>query len=183
MNRQQALCNALAVVRAGSDVDCLKAACKRLTTSSDLVRLSVTPFNEHDQDAISDAIYDFILNVQPTEMRVIRFEVPHPLVGSEIEYFEFAKRFSSDMLFQNYSSTLRALSEREAPERLATFLAGILFRYQSCTTGADDAFPISVLLDYANASACLFPEHTRLTEVEHVMYVTLLAMCALEQIS
>lgn len=180
LDRARSICDALAAVRAGGTLAALMDACTRLVGSSDLVRFSLVPFLPCDADAIAAAIYDFIVCDAPTAMRVIQFTRSYPVVGSEIEYYEFANLFSYDMASQNNTVRLRAMPKTEAPGRLATFLASILFHYKACVTGGRDTFSITLLIDYVNAAGCLFGESARQRQLEHVMYVTGLAMCAVQ---
>lgn len=160
-------------------------ACRRLFVESDESRhASRHAFAQSEIDAIATLIYEYVRDPRASADREVVFKMSRPLEGASMDYYEYARIFSEDMLYQNYlkswSSTFAELDDLR--RALQTFLLGILFRYQFCVD-EDAAFPIPMLLNYMEGVKVLFAQEQREEEVNNVLWTTLKVLGSLENLN
>ncbi len=172
---------AMHVLDRHSSTEDVIAACRQLFVKSDLyVHSAQSPYTLSETNTVARAIFEYIVTHEDGALREIRFETPHVLVGTAIEYCEYASRFSEDMLYQNYSTKLSSLSIEDLRSALKRFLMAILFRYRFCIEEDRAAFPVSAILNYMHGVEILLSREGREKAISDALWSLLRTLRSLE---
>jgi hypothetical protein len=156
----------------------LRHACRRLIGRSDLVASSLpTPFPDVDLDAISDAVYQFIVSPDDESIREIVFTTNYLLLGHAIEYYQFAHMYSEEfLLLSRLDDSDGASGRSERLLRLNEYFAAILFRFTWCARNELAFFPVSEIISFAHRCNELIIEKGNESDIPRIIHLTLLAL-------
>jgi hypothetical protein len=192
----------LKVFNPEAEISELRGACRRLVDWSDLIRCASEPFTDADIEAITEGVFQFILNPGGEELREIMLPSRRGPIGKTIEYTDFASLYSSDFLYQyawakwddpqirdHWSAGSpvpyqHCWADRKAPSTLdrgvlwlAEYYAAILFRYASCVQTDMAAFPVSEAVNFARlGDALLVIRGGREANLPGLLYLVMLAL-------
>lgn len=157
----------------------MREACRCLFLHSDEYQLVQVPFDPSEVDAVSRAIFEYILDPDIC-LREIKFNRNRSRLGRAVEYCEYASMFSEDMLYQNCSPDFASMDVKDLRHNLKTFLVGIFYRYAYCVDSDRAAFPVSMILEYIGAVKILLSKEQRDENLSDALFATLEALRALE---
>jgi len=182
MQSESYLVEAFRVLDAKATIEDLKAACRALVIDSDMYYCALPqPLSSVEVSAVVDGMFRCITESHVGGIREITFEIARPVLGKSIDCLELASNYSLEMLFQAAVVKYEVLDAEEAVAKLKAFLAAIHYRYRYCVI-AEELFPISIILDFAQAAVAVRNAAHRTCDLSQVLYVVLQSLKSLESV-
>jgi hypothetical protein len=169
----ESLLRAFRVLDSKVTFDDMLETARRLFIESDPYTHADCEFLRSEVDAIANAILEYTTSPELSERKVISFQKYHAILGSSIEYGDYASICSEELLVHYSTKKLHALKLDDLRKTLKQLLLAMCYRYTTCVQCDHAVFPLSVLLTYMNGVRTLFSRNQEGGDLSEALWTTL----------